>query len=73
MDAKIDSQTTYVCKKSGGEFCKLHTYAKAKNMKKSNTFLLRAKKMRQDVLLGAFISINNVAKLVDVTIKKIVL
>ncbi|MDR7090665.1 hypothetical protein J2X05_002689 [Cellvibrio fibrivorans] len=29
--------------------------------------------MRQDVLLGAFISINNVAKLVDVTIKKIVL
>ncbi|OZY86798.1 hypothetical protein CBP51_07260 [Cellvibrio mixtus] len=37
MRGKFNSQTTYVCKKRGIKKRKLHTYAKAKNMKKSNT------------------------------------
>lgn len=37
MEGKFNSQTTYVCKKTGMENCNLHTYAKAINMNKSNT------------------------------------
>jgi hypothetical protein len=38
MEEVFNSQTTYVCKILPIKKEKLHTYAKWKNMKKSNTF-----------------------------------
>lgn len=37
IEGKFNSQTTYVCKKLHTKKYKMHTYAKRKKMKKSNT------------------------------------
>ena len=37
MERVFNSQTTYVCKKMSRKKHKMHTYAKLKKMKKSNT------------------------------------
>lgn len=44
MEGGFNSQTTYVCIILQNKNHKLHTYAKKKNMAKSNTFLHTQKK-----------------------------